>query len=129
MFHSFIFRYKERLMIRVFVLLITIFSSIKIYAGGSTNWVTPTRIDLERGRGMMVYGLFGNPSDCTIPNQIYVNSDHPDYDRIYSMILAAYMSGKKISAYSHSCDSVGWYSSTNVTYNIIQQNSAVYIKD
>ena len=111
------------------ILLFAVFISSGAYAGGWTNWAKPIQIDLERGHGMMVYGAFGNPGQCTTTDRIYIQSSHPDYDRLYSMILAAYMSGKRIAAYSHTCDSVGWYSVDTTTYNYITPSGVVNIKD
>ncbi|TQV75621.1 hypothetical protein FLL45_08140 [Aliikangiella marina] len=99
------------------------------HAAGRSSWAVPTQVDIERGNGFMVYGMFGNPGECTSSNKFYVKKEHPQYDKIYSAILAAFTSGKKIRTYIHDCETVLWYSNASVTYNILMPNGDVQIKN
>ena len=94
-------------------------------AGGFSEGAIPTRIDIDRGSGVMVYGAFGNPAGCTVADRVYIGITHPQYQQIYSTVLAAFASGKRIQVYSHSCKPVGWYSVDSVTYNQVESYSSV----
>ena len=100
--------------------------STQVSAAGFSNFATPTRIDIERDNGFMIYGDFGNAGECTNSNQIYVQSSHPQYDKIYAAALAAFTSGAKVQAYIHSCTTIRWYS-TSRTQNTMQPHSTLNI--
>ncbi|QDO85855.1 hypothetical protein FM037_24590 [Shewanella psychropiezotolerans] len=99
------------------------------YAGAWSTPAIPTHIEIERGGGFMVHGAFGNAANCTQENKFYVKSDHPQYDKLYATVLAAYMAGKKVRPYIHTCEPVTWHSTTAVTYNIMTRSGALYIFD
>ena len=110
-----------------YLLALLIFVSSLSYAGGSTTTAIPTRVDIDRGYGFMVYGIFGNVGECTVVNRFYVQNTHPQYDKIYSTVLAAFMSGKKVQAYIHSCAPVAWYSVETITYNTMGPAGTLYL--
>jgi len=110
------------------LLALAVFVSCSVSAGGRTNWAVPTQIDVERGGGFMVYGDFGNPSECSISNRFYIKIGHPQYDKIYSAVLAAFSSGSKIRIYSHDCEPVMWYSVASTTYNVLNRYGDFQIK-
>ena len=97
-------------------------------AGGWSAWATPERIDVVRSEGLMVYGKFGNPANCTIGDRFFIKRDHSQYKEILSVILSAKMSDKQIQVYSHQCESVGWFSGPDTTFNVVIPASAVNIK-
>ncbi len=99
------------------------------YAGGYSSLAVPTGLDIDRGSGFMFYGDFGNAGSCTTNNSIYVKVGHPQYKEIYSTVLAAFSTGKKIQAYIHSCEPIGWYSGPSTTYNVVDSAAAVYIRN
>ena len=98
--------------IRLLIFGIVLFP-IHAISSGWTNWATPTRIDVERGGGIMVYGDYGNPNKCKTENKFYVVKDHPQYDQIYSAVLAAFASGSRVQAHIRDCKSYGWYTHTD----------------
>ncbi len=98
-------------------------------AGGWSNLAVPTGIDVERGNGFMIYGDFGNAGACTTTNRIYIKIDHPQYNALYATALAAFAGKYKIQAYVQACESVGWYASPSVTFNIINSGSALNIAE
>lgn len=110
------------------LLTISLFS-LNVYAGGWATPAVPTHIEIERGGGFLVHGAFGNAANCTIGNKFYVKSDHPQYDKVYATVLAAYMAGKKVKPYLHICEPVSWHSVPSVTYNIMTRSGALYIHD
>ncbi|KJY78519.1 hypothetical protein [Vibrio nigripulchritudo] len=112
-----------------FIALSAALLSTSVYAGGWTSFATPTRVDIERGNGFMVYGNFGNPGNCTIQNRFYVQKTHPQYKEVYSMVLAAFTSGKRVQVYIHSCNPVGWYSVSSTTYNTMTPSGAINISN
>ena len=110
-----------------YIAILLMFFSSLCYAGGWSESVTPTRIDIERSGGFMVYGGFGNAGGCSVTNMVYVQIGHPQYKEIYAAILAAFTAGKKVQMYIHSCGPVGWYSISATTYNIMGPSSALNI--
>jgi len=110
--------------VKYIILLSILFSSIS-FAGGWTGWAVPTRVDVEGVSGFMVYGAFGNSGGCTVENQFYVQKGHPQYKEIYATALAAFMGGKKVQTYIHSCGAVGWYSLSPTAFNIMGPTSAL----
>ena len=112
-----------------YLLLILVLISSDAFAGGWVTPAVPTRIDIERGGGFMVYGAFGNVGECTFTNRFYVEINHPQYDQIYSTVLAAYMSGKKVRAYTHVCKGRGWYATLDKTFNTLTPSGALNIQN
>jgi hypothetical protein len=98
-------------------------------AAGNTNAAVPTRIDVERGNGFMIFGEFGNAGGCTIGNQIYVRISHPQYKELYATALAAFAGKFKLQAYIHGCETVSWYAIPSTTYNIMEPGGAMYLTD
>ena len=119
--------YKGKVM-KYLIPIFTVFMSFAVSAGGRTNWAVPTQIDVERGSGIMVYGEFGNPNQCSVSNRFYIKIEHPQYDKIYSAVLAAFSSGDKIRVYSHACEPVTWYSVISTTYNVLNNSGDFSIK-
>lgn len=109
-------------------LICALLLSFDASAGGWTNWAVPTQIDVERGGGFMVYGSFGNPNTCTISDRIYVQISHPQYDEIYSLVLAAIAAQQEIRLYCHTCQPVPWYSVPATTYNHVTSGGAVNVR-
>lgn len=112
---------------RKFTLLSLLFLSMPALSGAFSNAAVPTRIDIERGNGFMVYGSFGNPMNCTNEARFFIQKKHPQYSEIYSTILAAFTTKKRIQLYAHSCTPVGWYSKPEVTYNTVTPAGTVFI--
>lgn len=109
------------------MLVLLSLSSVNAFAGGWSEAAVPSRIDIERGNGVMVYGEFGNAGACTILNRFYLKKDHPQYDQAYAAILAAFSSGKKVQVYIHGCEPVTWYANTATTFNIVTTSGAINI--
>ena len=112
---------------RLLVLILMLAPGIS-FAGGWTSWATPTQIDIERGNGVMIYGAFGNASQCTLADRIYVASDHPEFEKIYSLALTAFTAGYQLRAYSHKCGAVTWYAAPTTEFNLITKDAAVNIR-
>jgi hypothetical protein len=94
-------------------------------AGGWTAWAVPTRVDIVRTEGFMVFGSFGNPGGCTVSDQFFVAINHPQYNQIYATLMTAMATGRQIMAYSIECDPETWYSVSTTTYNTVTAGSAV----
>lgn len=46
---------------------------------------------------------WSNPNSCTQNNAIVLLDTDKNYDKAYALLLAAYMSGKKVQGYSNGC--------------------------
>ena len=92
-----------------FIAVLLIFFSIEASAE-YTPWVTPSVVSLVLNNGFRVTGSFGTPLDCELNDQIFIAIDHPQYDQIYSMALAALASKSKIRFEVRKCTVVGWIS-------------------
>ena len=55
--------------------------------------------------GFFMYAEEGwsNPNSCTQNNAIVLLDTDKNYDKAYALLLAAYMSGKKVQGYSNGC--------------------------
>lgn len=103
---------------------------IQVQAGALGTPAVPSSIEIERGNGIMVWAKIGNPMDCNGGGDLfYVEKSHPQYDQIYSAILAAKMAGKKIQPYIHECKPVFWHSADSVLYNTLTPNGTIVITD
>lgn len=111
-----------------YVLVSLLLVSSAAYSQGWSQFAVPTRVDIERGNGLMVYGSFGNVGNCTVADRFYVLASHPQYEEIYSAVLTAFTSQKQVQVHIASCDSVTWYSVAATTYNILGAGGALNMK-
>ena len=114
---------------KILLISIVLFSNIA-FAGGWTTYDSNNGnvefVEVVRAQGFMVQGTFGNPAGCTVSNQLWIPIEHPQYDHLYSMALAAFMSGKKIQAYAHNCTEIGWHGGS---YNTLSGAGSLYLKN
>ncbi len=75
-----------------------------------TPWITPTKVSIVLNAGFRVTGSFDTPFTCELNDQVFVGIDHPQYDQIYSMSLAALASKSKIQFEVRKCAVIGWVS-------------------
>jgi hypothetical protein len=83
-----------------------------------TQFAVPTKIELHTSTGFLVYGDFGSPVGCTVPNVIFVSINHSQYKQAYATVLSAYLTKKKVYAYIHSCETLGFYSSSTTVNSL-----------
>lgn len=98
------------------------------YSAAWSNWAIPTQIDVERGGGFMVYGAFGNPNGCSVGDRFYVAREHPQYQEIYSSILAAFSSEKEVRVHIRDCEAVSWYATSETNFNVLKATGSVSIR-
>jgi hypothetical protein len=75
-----------------------------------TPWFTPSKVSVVLDKGFRVTGVFGVPYTCELEDQVFVGIDHPQYDQIYSMVLAALASKGKVQFEVRKCTVIGWVS-------------------
>ena len=114
---------------RKLLLVLLVSTSAPAVAEGWSQWAVPTRIDIERAGGFMIYGDFGNAGACSDAGRIYVKAEHPQYKQIYATALAAFTGKYRISAYIQACDPVAWYSIPSYTYNVVDPAAVLNIAD
>ncbi len=116
---------------KFYIFVILVFTSLSANAGGLSNATTPTGIDIVQAGtvGFMLYGQFGNIGECTTSVKVFVKKDNPHYEQFYSTALAAFMAGKKIQVYIHTCEAIGWYSPPTITYNVLGSGGSLYLRN
>ena len=112
---------------RVLLLLFLMSFADTVEAGSWSQTAEPTRIDIERGNGVMIYGAFGNPNECSTSNKVFIEKSHPQYDKVYAMVLAAFASNKKLRIHIHCCKPVTWYAVNETTFNTLTSAGAINI--
>lgn len=110
----------------IIILTLLFISEAVLSAHGSTSYAVPTKLEVVRGQGFMVFGDFGNPGECSTSNTIWVPIEHPQYDQLYSTALTAFTANKKIQAYIHSCVNMGWHGGTQ---NTLSAPGAMYLSN
>jgi hypothetical protein len=93
------------------------------FAAGNSAWAVPTRIDVVRNEGVLIYGSFANPAGCTTSDTLFLPISATQYKEMYAMLLTAFASGKQISMYASVCTPLTWYSGPSVTYNTVSGDS------
>ena len=106
---------------------VSLFACAAAHAGGFSLSAVPTKIDLVRAEGFMVYGEFGNPAGCSGGNAMFIRANNPDYKLMYAAALAALTSKQKLYGYVHKCEPLSWYSIETYTYNIITMDGTLSI--
>ena len=109
---------------KIFAACIFVFS-FSANAGGWTADATIERVEIVRDQGFMVFGTFGNPSECTATDALWIPISHTQYEQLYSTALSAFIGGKKLKAYAHTCSEIGWHGGS---YNTLSNSGAMYIK-
>lgn len=75
-----------------------------------TPWFKPSFVSIVLDDGFRVAGTFDAPANCVLPNQVFIAADHPQYNQIYSMSLAALASKSQIKFEIRKCAVIGWVS-------------------
>jgi hypothetical protein len=112
----------ENIMRKILIMIaLTMLSSVS-EAGSWSDWAVPTRIDVERGNGVMIWGTFGNNGNCSFSNRVYVPETHPQYDKVYALVLSAFTANKEVLFYIDDCQPVTWYAVKEKTFNWATRN-------
>ena len=99
--------------------------STSALTAGWTATATVENIEIIRAQGFQINGAFGNPSNCSNPNSIFVSVDHPQYQAILATATAAFMANKKLYIFSHGCVEYGWHGGT---FNELTVAGSIYLK-
>ncbi|ACR12119.1 hypothetical protein [Teredinibacter turnerae] len=97
--------------------------SSTVLAGGSITWGEITAIAFQNKDLMLYSDDWQNPNGCEIANAVILKHTDSNFDKAYSLILAAYMSGKKVVAWSDEC-----LSFDGKTYNHIRGFKYLQVK-
>lgn len=90
----------------IFFILLFSINTYAVY----TPWFTPSKVSVVLDRGFRVVGDFSAPYNCEVDGHVFVGINHPQYDQIYSMALAALASKGKIQFEVRKCAVIGWIS-------------------
>lgn len=110
-------------------LIATVLLSLSIpanAAGGWTNDVVPTNVEIVRNEGFMIFGAFGNPgvTPCSSADGVWVAKTHSEYTELLSTALSAVAGQLKLRIYAHYCATVSWH---GTDYNQLTSSGAIYI--
>lgn len=92
-------------------------------AGGSTTWGKITAIEFQDKDLMLHSDDWQNPNGCEKSNAVILKHTDSNFDKAYTLILAAYMSGKQVAAWSDDC-----HSFDGKTYNHIRGFKYLQVK-
>lgn len=99
----------------IFVVLIAFCASEDVYSAGSVTKNIITKIAFQSDHLFVYADNWVNASDCQKSNAVVLQKNDHNFEKAYSLILAAFMSGKTLSGYSDGC--IEWDGST---YNTIR---------
>lgn len=99
------------------------------FSAGWTQWAVPTRIDVVRSDGFVIYGDFGNPGGCSDSGRLYVKASHSRYKEIYAAALTAFAGKYRVSAYVQNCEPAAWYAGPAYTFNVVDPATVLNIGD
>lgn len=83
-------------------MFITVFSFTTL-AGGSVGWNKITRIAFQNNDVMIYADNWVNANDCVNSSAVILKNTDQNFDKAYAMLLAAFMAGKEVIAYSDGC--------------------------
>ena len=94
------------------------------YAAGMIDFHKINQVAFFK-EGFLLYteGDWNNPNSCQSSKAVVLTQSDPNYDKAYSLLLAAYMSGKEISSYSDGCINVD-----GTTFNKIRGFKYLFVK-
>ena len=87
----------------LFIFIFVLVFNNGVFARGSLTANTITRVAFQTGGFFLYAENWPNPNDCTRSDAIVLKDTDSNYDKAYSLLLSAYMSGKKVSGYSDDC--------------------------
>ncbi len=85
------------------IILLAITMSDGVVAAGSVGWTKITTLAVQNNDLMIYTELKVNPNECERDNAVILKKSDPSFDLAYSMILATFMAGKEIKAFSDGC--------------------------
>ena len=92
-------------------------------AAGPIGWTKIDSIAFQNSDLMIYTNSKSNPNGCERDVAVILKSSDPNFDKAYSMILAAYMADKEITAYSDGC-----HTFDGKTYNYIRGSKYLQIR-
>ena len=88
---------------QLLVFAASIIVSVLAYAGGGLSTKKIESVGFQESGFFLYAEDWQNPSNCTRSDAVVLKETDSNYEKAYSMLLAAYMSGKKVSGYSDGC--------------------------
>jgi hypothetical protein len=103
---------------RSFIFLVTISLALVVptcYSKGHVGTEKIDKVAFHTGGFFMYANDWENPNSCSINTAVVLLDTDVNYEKAYSLLLAAYMAGKRVSGYSDGCASFD-----GQTYNTIR---------
>jgi hypothetical protein len=114
---------------KVMISSILLIGNSLAFAGGSSAWAVPTQLDVVRNEGILVYGAFGNPANCTVGDRFFIPINTVQYAQLHATILMAMAAGKEIAVHLESCGPLTWYTVPSVTYSYLTTSETLYMRN
>lgn len=88
---------------------------------GNSGYQNIKSIKIEGEQFVAVYPAeaFLNPDNCEKSNIVIIQGSDTYLDKKLSLVLAAYMGGKKIQTYMTGCTSTPWGYTAPVVFNVV----------
>ena len=109
---------------KIILLSLVLPFSTSALAGGAINKNKIISVSFQQAGFFLNGADWGNPNDCSRSNYVVLQTSDANYDKAYSLLLAAYMSGKSVSGYSDKC-----VEHDGQTYNMIRGFKYLTVSD
>lgn len=90
----------------ILIIVLNLFITSTVIAGGGLPSKNIASVSFQQ-KGFFLHvdatDSWANPNGCTKDNAIVLLNTDSNYDKAYALLLAAYMSGKKVGGYSNGC--------------------------
>lgn len=98
-------------------------ASSAAFAGGNVGWNKITSIAFQSNDLMLYADNWSNPNNCQLSNGVILKRSDVNFDKAYALLLAAFMAGKEVYAYSDGC-----HTFDEKTYNYIRGTKYLQVK-
>lgn len=109
---------------RFSLLVICLMFANSSFSVGPMPAVKIDKVAFQNNNFFLYSSGWNNPSECTRSTAVVLQASDPNFDKAYSLLLAAYMSGKRVSGYSDDCIDFD-----GETYNMIRGFKYLVVTD
>ncbi len=104
--------------------IVTLLFTGNVTAGGGVNSTKISHVAFQSNHFFIYSSGWNNANDCQETTAVVLQSSNSNFDKAYTLLLAAFMSGKNVSGYSDGC--IEW---DGRTYNTIRGHKYLTVWD